>query len=132
MVRSVRVDRYSRTSEVPQAGLLLLILLAHLALMASAFHQVMVAPGGDHQAAVVGGDDGSRPQLVSLGGWRPADCAIQWATSPWGSLTALLIGAAVLGWMRGALASGQIWRPLARANGPPGGDRQALLQVFRL
>ena len=62
--------------------------------------------------------------------WSPV--LREFATSPQASLITVLIAAPTLGWTGGDLASGQSTRPLAQANGPPHGDRQALLQVFRL
>jgi len=92
----------------------------------------MVEQDADHHALMVADGDASHAEHSSIDVLQAADCVIQWATSPQASLITVLIAAPTLGWTGGDLASGQITRPLAQANGPPHGDRQALLQVFRL
>jgi hypothetical protein len=114
------------------AGLLLLVLVAHLSFMASPFHWVMLEQGEDHHAAMVAGVNTPHAEHRSFGVQHPVDCVIQWAPPPRASLIAVLIATPTIGWMSDDLASTRITRPLARANGPPSGDRQALLQVFRL
>jgi hypothetical protein len=115
------------------AALLLVVLLAHLVFMASPYHTATVGEDQGHQMAqhvtVL-----QLPLLhISVGDRPHLDCVIQWAASPQASLLLLLLAGPLLGWMSGCISSIQKTRPQAQANGPPLlGDRQALLQVFRL
>jgi hypothetical protein len=113
--------------------LLLVVLLAHLVFMASPFHMATVGEDPDHQMAMPVPGLQSSPPYISVGERPHVDCAIQWAASPQASLLLLLLAGPLLGWMSGCISSIQKTRPQAHANGPPPlGDRQALLQVFRL
>jgi len=131
-MRSTTWDRYPTIAVASHAGALLLVLLAHLAFMASPFHLAMVEGEQNHHAAMRAGGAGIHPEHVSLGDPPHADCAIQWATSVQASVRMLPTAAPALGWAGAGLASPQPTQPLAHATGPPHQDRQVLLQVFRL
>jgi hypothetical protein len=134
MMRSRLTARYLADVAAPRVGLLLLVvMLAHLIFMASPLHMATVGEDGDHQLAMPVSAFGSSLQHISEGDRSHLDCAIQWAASPEASLLILLLAGPLLGWMSGCISSIQKTRPEARANGPPlCGDRQALLQVFRI
>jgi len=131
-MRSMAAVR-DQTVSLPQAGLvLLLVLLAHLVLMATPFHLAMMDGDQAVQAVMAGaGDDGHLGQ-VSLTDPPHPDCAIEWARVSRASALVLLLVGPVLGWLLGATPSTQAVRPRPQANSPPAGDWQALLQVFRL
>jgi hypothetical protein len=133
-MRSRSADRYPTVVVAPQVGvLLLLVILAHLTFMASPLHMAMAEGRQGHQMALP--VTGLQLLLLHIAvGDRPhLDCAIQWAASPQASLLLLLLAGPLLGWVSGCISSTQKTRPQAHANGPPpAGDRQALLQVFRL
>jgi hypothetical protein len=113
--------------------LLLMVLLAHLVFMASPFHTAAVGEDQHHRMARPVTGLQSTLLQISMGNRPHLDCAIQWAPSPQASLLLLLLAGPLLGWMSGCISSIQKTRPQAHANGPPlSGDRQALLQVFRL
>jgi hypothetical protein len=131
-MRSRLADRYPAVAIAPQVGvLLLLVLLAHLIFMASPLHMAMLGEDRGHQMVTAerhGGDH----QQISAYGQPHRDCLIQWAMSPQAPWLGLLLLGSVVAWMSGLISSTQTVRPLPQANGPPIGDRQAFLQVFRL
>jgi hypothetical protein len=131
-MRSMTTNRYSMVA-APRVGLsLLLILLAHVIFIASPLHMAMLSGDRYHQIVTAEGH-GEDQQQISANGQPHLDCLIQWTRSPqapWFGL--LLLLGSVVAWMSGLISSIQTMRPLPQANGPPRGDRQALLQVFRL
>ena len=115
----------------PPARVLLLVLTAHLSCMTLPFHIPMFEGAGDHQTSSAPAAIGSDHGLVSAE--QPhLDCTIRWAPSPQAAPLSLLGTVTVPGWASECTLAVRAMRPLPRANGPPSGDRQALLQVFRL
>jgi hypothetical protein len=135
MIPNRLVDRSPTVVDAPRVGVLLLVvLLAHLLFMASPFHMAMVGTDQAHQTVRPGGGLESAQVQIAVGEKPHLDCAIQWVSSPHSSPLLLVFAAgALLGWMNGRSTSTLARRPHAHANGPPmAGDRQALLQVFRI
>jgi hypothetical protein len=118
------------------AGLLLLVLLAHLAFMASPLHGVMLHGIAAPRAMQMG--DVAAPAKLEQApaeGTYGGHCRLEWTRTLERLSVVLLLAAAGVGAIGGPfldLAFASLKRPVAWALGPPlFGDPQALLQVFR-
>ena len=133
-MRSTVTARNLASVAAPRVGaLFLVVLLGHLIFMASPFHMATVGEDAGHEQAMPAAGLEAPLQHISAGERSHLDCAIQWVASPQASLLILVLSGPLLGWMSGCIAGTQETRPWANANGPPpSGDRQALLQVFRI
>jgi hypothetical protein len=118
-----------------QAAMLLAVLVAHLAYMATPIHTrtltdeshtvAMAAPVDDATTAVIDGWDAQSR--------HPSDCGIQWTKASNGASLAGFVVFTLPGSLLGFDEHTPMTSPTARALGPPSiGDQQALLQVFRL
>jgi len=110
-----------------RAAVLLLILLGHLALMASPLHAAGPHPG-DAAPLQAGEQFQASPTSDAAD-----DCAPRGAPPPDGVSSRFPLDSALLG--NGRLPLGAGWAPLALAHGPGpprSTDAQALLQVFRI
>ena len=135
-MRSMQWHGSPTAAIAPRAGLLLLVLLAHVAFMASPLHAAMLDGSGTPHG--MAGSDAVPPAQVAqarAGGGHAGHCVLAWTKSSAGLGVVLLMAAAAVGAIGGplmGLASPSLERPVARALGPPSfGDPQALLQVFR-
>jgi hypothetical protein len=119
-----------RPNTVTVAGLLV-ILVVHLAYMASPLHVLMATEHPDAREMIHGDIDGRMLEAAQADD-HEGDCVIEWTTS---AKTLWLISPPVpLAGSIAALFTSQLPAPpIARALGPPQrGDLQALLQVFRI
>jgi len=119
-----------RPTTAAAAGLLV-VLVIHLAYMASPFHAMMVTEHPDAREMMHGDIDGHMVEAAQAAD-HGRDCSIEWTTSTqtvWLTSPPVLAAASIA-----ALFTSQLPAPpLARALGPPQrGDLQALLQVFRI
>jgi hypothetical protein len=136
MMCSKTVSRRVTAAAAPTAGLLLLVLLAHLAFMASPLHGAMLH--GIAAPRAIQMSDVATPAKLEQ---APADethgghCRLEWTRSLERLGVVLFMAAAVAGAIGGPfidLAFASLELPVARALGPPlFGDPQALLQAFR-
>ena len=114
-----------------RAAALLAVLLTHLAFMVSPLHEWMLT-GWSHPVAgaVATGEVAEINQRADDD--RSGHCIIEWTKSAQGMALASLLA------ITSNIPVGGLERhlpklhPLAQAHGPPHGDHQALLQVFRL
>ena len=119
-----------------RAGSLLLVLLAHLAFMASPLHAAMLDGAGASRGAAM--SDAYLPAQVAQAGadgGHSGHCVLEWArSSEWLGIVPFMVAAAVggIGGSPIEVALPSLVRATARALGPPlRGDPQAVLQVFR-
>ncbi len=125
------------TSLAPQrAGVLVLILLAHLALMASPLHTMAmnpdpgVAPGAmtERDGEVSGSPMAAQPCLAGS-----TNCMAVWTSPSSGRPIYLLMSPVLLAGVRPGRGEILSLAPVPQALGPPkAASAQALLQVFRL
>ena len=124
-----------RAAAARRAGVLLLVLLAHLALMASSLHAAAMAPGmgaSVEQSATIAGMLETTPMASAGCADAFADCMQAWL-SPARPVTYALLSALLLGGVRPLLETNLLLGPAPQALGPPKApDVQALLQVFRI
>ena len=115
--------------------MLLAVLVAHLAYMATPLHAwtltdeshavAIVAPAIGETTAAIDGRDAE--------GQHASDCGIQWAKAATGTPLAAFLVFTLTGSLLGFDEHAPVMSPTERALGPPAiGDQQALLQVFRL
>lgn len=117
------------------AAILVAVLVAHLAFMASPLHDRALAGAADAAAASppVARDTVAEIAQRERGDEHTGHCAIQWISSVPGKVLGDAVGFGMMPMVAGASGALLEWRPLARALGPPlTEDHQALLQVFRL
>lgn len=118
-----------------QAVMLLAVLVAHLAYMATPIH-AWTLTDGSHAVAMA-------PQAVSVTtaaidgrdaqSEHASDCGIKWAKAANGAPLAGFLVCTLPGFLLGSDDYAPIMRLTPRALGPPLiGDQQALLQIFRL
>ncbi|MCC6175702.1 MAG: hypothetical protein IT305_10400 [Chloroflexi bacterium] len=110
---------------------LLVVLVFHLAYMASPLHAMTVEPQLDGREMAHADDDGGMVDAAQSDA-HGRDCSIEWAKS---AQTAWLISPLALpvSSISVLLADQMPMPPTAQAIGPPKrGDPQALLQVFRI
>ncbi len=116
------------------AGVLLVVLLSHLALMASPLHAAAMDP--DHGAmaemtTIMDGDLSSMPP-----GLCPAssiNCMIEWASPASEPSIQALLGPPLPDWLLPRPGDALVPAPSPQTLGPPQlVDAQALLQVFRI
>ena len=119
-----------------RAGVLVLILLAHLALMASPLHAMAMNPdpGAMTGAMTEWGGEVLGPPMAAqpcLGG--STNCMVVWTSPSSGRSIHLPISPVLLAGVRPLLGEILSLRPTPQALGPPKpASAQALLQVFRL
>jgi hypothetical protein len=122
-------------SSTYQAAMLLAVLIAHLAYMATPIHawtltdeSHAVAPAAPADGAATAAIDGRNAQSQ-----HASDCGIRWAKAATGTPLATFLVFTLAGSLLGLDEHAPVTSPTARALGPPSiGDQQALLQVFRL
>jgi hypothetical protein len=117
------------------AAILVVVLVAHLAFMASPLHDRALAGAA---YAVATSPPGARDAMTEIvqrerGDEHTGHCAIQWVSSVPSKVVGDAAGSGTMPTITGAAGAFLEWRPLAHALGPPlTEDPQALLQVFRL
>ena len=124
-----------RVSAARRAGVLLIVLLAHLAVMASSLHAAVMVPGmgaSVEQHATIAGMLDTTPMASAGCATTFADCMQAWF-SPLRPVTEALIAGVLLGAVRLVFEMNFLLGLLPQALGPPKRpDLQALLQVFRI
>jgi hypothetical protein len=118
-----------RATSAVAAGLLV-VLVVHLAYMASPLHATMVEPQLGGREMVHGDADVGAVEAADADNYGH-DCSIEWTTSTQAAWFVLTLVPPV-GSIHVLQADQPSTRPTAQALGPPQrGDSQALLQVFR-
>jgi hypothetical protein len=131
------VRRSAGTSYAAQrAGLLVLILLAHLALIASPLHAMTMNPDSRVAPEAVtewGGQVSGMPMTALSCLSSSTNCLVVWTSPASGRLMHLLISPVLFGGVLPLFDEILSLGPVPQALGPPKpADAQALLQVFRL
>ena len=115
--------------------MLLAVLVAHLAYMATPLH-TWTLTDESHAVAMSAPADGAATAAIdgrNAEGQHASDCGIEWAKAATGTPLAAFLVFTLTGSLLGFDEHAPVMSPTERALGPPAiGDQQALLQVFRL
>ena len=119
-----------------RAGVLALILLAHLAVMALPLHAMAMNPDSAISTGAMaerGGEVSGSPMTAQPCLSGSTSCLAVWTSPSSGLSIHHLISPVLLGGARPLLHQILLLGPVPQALGPPGSaDAQALLQVFRI